>query len=186
MAANNFINRTCSVLAICIFSFSCQADSNSNETLSYLSKATIEAQDKYESRLNHCNEQVSKNNIPELSKSELTAVNATKKQTLTAIAFFQFRNYFNCERNERLELAFKLGTMDLLKKDLDISADAKELESYIFTYESSVLYPTNKELELKVNYLKLPVNQKKYFESKIGDKPYDLIKALEFTSSLYE
>lgn len=95
---------------------------------------------------------------------------------MTAVAFLNFKNYFLCERDARLELAFHLGTMENLKRSLHVdSISVKELQSLIS-------YPSIKEIELELKYLKLSPAQRSYYESIFENKPFDLMKALELNN----
>ena len=42
-----------------------------------------------------------------------------------------------------------------------------------------MVFPSQQEIELEIQYLALPIDVKNYFESVIGLSPFDLIKTLE-------
>jgi len=165
-----------------LISASCFADINpvSQEVLHYVSKNILEATSKYEERNGYCSNLVESNDLPKFDSKKLASLNATREDSLIAVAFLSFNKYFNCVRDARLELAFQLGTMEHLKMELNIdSSSIKEVQSVIS-------YPSNKELELKVKYLKLLPAKRNYYESKVGGGPFDLMKTLEINGLIRE
>ncbi|VAW48870.1 hypothetical protein MNBD_GAMMA04-1717 [hydrothermal vent metagenome] len=168
----------CSIL----FVSSCGAgvDTESKEVLDHLSKNILKATTSYGDRIGYCDKLVTSNDVPKLDREKLSSLNATRENILTAVAFLKFNNYFLCERDERLELTFYLETMESLKRELQVDPSSVE------KLQSIISYPSRKELELELDYLKLPEPQRKYFESIIGNKPFDLMKVLELNKLMRE
>ena len=165
-----------------LFSVVCYAeiDINSTAVLNHVSESILEATTSYSDRISYCDNQVKSNEAPKLDKEYLNSLNATRENSLTAVVYLKSKNYFLCERDARLELAFHLGTMESIRRELLIDPSAvKKLQSIIS-------YPSIRELELELEYLKLPKPQRKYFESVFGIKPYDLMKTLESNQLIRE
>lgn len=169
---------TCS-LALCS---ACNANvgTGSKELLDHVSRKVLKATASYGERIEHCDKLVETNDVPQFSEEKLTSLNATRKDVITAVAFLKFNNYFACERNARMELAFHLGTLESLKRELDVNSSSVE------ELQSVVSYPSSKELELEVKYLKLSEPQRDYFESVVGRRPFDLIRTLEANDLMRE
>lgn len=169
---------TCSV----VLCSACNANvgTESKELLDHVSKKALKATASYGERIEHCDKLVESNDVPQFSKEKLTSLNATREDVITAVAFLKFNNYFACERNARMELAFHLGTMESLKRELEVSSSSVE------ELQSVVSYPSSKELELEIKYLKLSQPQRDYFESIVGRSPFDLMKVLEENNLMRE
>lgn len=99
-----------------IFSTSCSAAVNADpeEVLDHLSKRILKATAAYGERIEYCDKLVASSEAPKFDKEMLTKLDANREDIVGAVAFLTFNNYFLCERNERLELAFYLGTMKSL------------------------------------------------------------------------
>jgi len=63
--------------------------------------------------------------------------------------------------------------MESLKRELQVDLSSVE------KLQSVISYPSKRELELELKYLKLPQSQRSYFESVVGNEPFDLIRMLE-------
>lgn len=169
---------TCSML----FGSSCGADVDpeSRAIIDHASKNILKATTAYSDRIGYCDKLATSNDAPKLDTKKIDTINATRENILTAIAFLKSRNYFLCERDERLELAFHLGTMESIKRELLVDPSSVE------ELQSIVSYPSIKELELELEYLKLPESQRIYFESTFGSQPFDLMKTLELNNLIRE
>jgi len=158
-----------------IFSSSCGAavDAGSEEVLEHLSRKILKATASYGERIEHCDKIVASSDAPKFDKEQLTKLNASREDVVAAVAYLSFNNYFLCERMERLDLAFYLGAMESLKKDLKVDTNS------VAELQSTVSYPSIRELKLELNYLKLPQSQRDYYESVVGNVPFDLLRTLE-------
>lgn len=161
---------------------SCSADveDSSIELLEYASRNIQRATIAYTDRIKHCDQMAESNPTPKLDANKLAALNATRADIATALGYFNFDNYFKCEREARFEFAFYLGAMGFLQKEMKVDF------SSIATIQTLSVYPSSREISVAVKYLKLPEPQRKYFESVIGDKPFDLIRALEVNGLMRE
>ena len=169
-------------LCIIVLDSSCRAnvDIASKIVLDHVSKTILQATADYGRRIEQCDQMTAANAVPMFDRKVLKSVNVTTENIITAIAFLQFRNYFMCEREERLKLAFHLGTMESLKRELGV--DVKSIENL----QSVISYPSKKEITLEVKYLELTESQRSYFESVVGNAPFDLMKTLKENKLLRE
>src|SRR5690606_4902977 len=135
-----------------ILSSSCGAtvDTGSEEVLEHLSRKILKATASYGERVEYCDKIVASSDIPKFETAQLAKLNASREDIVAAVAYLTFNNYFLCERDERLELAFYLGAIESLKKDLKVDS------SSVSELQSAVSYPSIRELKLELNYLKLP------------------------------
>lgn len=165
------------VLFVCgiLFGTACHSDidAGSIEVFDHVSRNVLKATSSHGDRIDHCNKLESSNNPPEFDPKDLALLKASRDDVLAAVAFLKFNNDFLCQRQTRLELAFYLGTMAALKRELN--ADPSSVEDL----QSAISYPSSRELQYEVNYLKISVPKRRYFESVTGDKPFDLLKALD-------
>ncbi len=152
---------------------SADIDTGSVEIFDHASRNILKATIAQGERIEHCNKQESSNKAPKFDLKHLVSLNATRDDIMIAVAFLKFNNDFLCQRQTRLELAFHLGTMAALKREL--KTDPSSIEEL----QSVISYPSSRELKFEVNYLKLSQDQRSYFESIAGDKPFDLLDAIE-------
>jgi len=169
-----------SIIFLCsIFvNISCNAgvDIESKKALDFVSKNILTATKSYSERISYCDNLAASNTFPKFDTKTLASLDTKRENTLTAVAFLKFKNYFLCEREARLELTFHLGTMEALKRSLQIDYNsAEELQSIIS-------FPSIKEIELELKYLQLTPSQRSYYESIFVKKPFDLMKVLELNN----
>lgn len=180
MAANNFYFMKLIVPALTImFGVACNAgvkeapDKAQNKVLELVSEKILQAVVAYENRAGYCTDLMESNMAPKLDANKLTSLKATREDAVIALSYMRFNNFFICERDARLELAFHLGTMQTLKREMSLdSRSVEEIQDFI-------AYPSSRELGVEIEYLKLSQAHRRYFESTIGDKPFDLMKALQ-------
>lgn len=160
----------------------CSADveDSSIEELEYASRNIQRATIAYTDRIKYCDQLTESNPAPKLDDSKLASLNATRADIATALGYFNFDNYFKCEQEARFSFAFYLGTMGSLQKEMKVDFSSIE------TVQTLAVYPSNREISVAVKYLQLSAPQRKYFESVIGDKPFDLIRALEVNNLMRE
>lgn len=165
-----------------VFSASCGAavDAGSEEVLEHLSRKILKATASYGERIEYCDKIVASSDVPKFDKEQLTKLKASREDVVAAVAYLTFNNYFLCERNERLGLAFYLGAMESLKSTLNVDS------SSVSELQSAVSYPSIRELNLELDYLKLPQSQRDYYESIVGDAPFDLMRTLKKNSLIRE
>ncbi len=180
MAANKFYFMKLIVPAFTVMlGVACNADVKEapdkapNEVLIFVSGKILKAIVTYENRAGHCNDLMESNAAPKLDASKLAALKATREDAVIALSYMRFNNYFICERDARLELAFHLGTMQVLKKEMSLDSH------FVEKIQDFIAYPSSRELGMEIKYLKLSKAHRSYFESTIGRKPFDLMKALE-------
>lgn len=152
---------------------SADIDAESIEVFDHASRNILKATVSQSERIEYCNNLKNSNSVPKFDLKNLASLNATRDDVITAVAFLKFNNDFLCQRQTRLELAFHLGTMAALKREL------KTDPSSIDELQSMISYPSSRELEFEVNYLKLSQPQRNYFESIVGERPFDLLEAFE-------
>ncbi|MBX2807894.1 MAG: hypothetical protein KTR20_04610 [Cellvibrionaceae bacterium] len=184
MAANNMVLLRSLVFIICAtLSLGCVAQTKAveqEEILKHVSLKVLKAVAEYENISGYCTDQASSSKPPKLNNDTLTSLKATRENAVLAVAFLDFRNYFLCEKEVRLKLAFELGTMESLRKELNL--DLKPVQEA----QSIISYPSKKELELEVKYFSLPQKVRDYFESTIGAKPFDMVETLEMNGLMRE
>jgi len=150
------------------------------EVLKYASLNVVKAVAEYEKRIGYCTDLISSSQSPTLDKARLAALKISREDAILAVAALDFRNSFLCEQEQRLKLAFQLGTLKSLKKELN-----QEIEQ-VEDAQSIVSYPSKRELELEVKYLALPRKVRDYFEDTIGYSPFDMVDALEANKLMRE
>jgi len=150
-----------------------EEDVDSKEILEYVSRNILKASSDYGLRIEYCDRITFSSQTPKLDKEMLIASDVAREDAVTAVAFLQFRNYFLCEQEARLKLAFHLGIMESLKRELGL--EIKSIENI----QSTVSYPSKKELALEIKYFTLSEEVRDYFESVVGNKPFDLMATLK-------
>ena len=176
MAVGNVVFLKFVIVVFCIaFTSICATEDgvDSKKVLEHVSRNILKASSDYGLQIRYCNNIISTNQSPKIDKRSLSDLGITREDAVTAIAFLQFRNYFLCEQEARLKLAFHLGTMESLKKELGL--EIKPIENI----QSTVSYPSEKELILEIKYLALSEEIRSYFESVLGNEPFDLMTTLE-------
>jgi len=180
----NRLNYTKYFFYVCLVSLgmACRAnvEVGSDDILKHVSKNIMKSTSEYGERIEHCDQLVASGETPLMNQKKLKSIDATREVAVVALGYLQFRNYFLCEEDSRLQLAFHLGTMEALKRELgDDIAAVKDMQSV-------VSYPSRKEIELEIKYQSLTKEQKNYFESTVGKVPFDLMKALQSNNLLRE
>lgn len=111
-----------------LFGTACRSDIDvgSVEVFDHVSRNVLKATNSHGDRIDHCNKLESSNNPPEFDSKDFALLNPSRDDVLAAVAFLKFNNDFFCQRQTRLELAFYLGTVAVLKREL--SADPSSIE----------------------------------------------------------
>ena len=154
---------------------SCLADENESSTqvMEQVSRNILQATSEYSARIELCDQKISANSVPKLEINRLSNLGVNRQDVVAALAYLHYRNYFLCEKDERLALAFHLGTLASLKQEF--GAEGRSVE----TIQSSVSYPQEKEIRLEIKYLALSDEVRRYFESVVGKEPFDLFATLD-------
>ena len=171
------IRLTVLITLSCVMSFisNTMADEKNHTkeaVLELLSRKVLTATANYGERIKQCNHDKQHNQAPTLSEDMLTGLSITREEAIIALSYLQFNNYYRCVRTEQHALGFHLETLSNLKRSLG-ETDPKA------TLQSEIVYPSERELLLEVNYLHLSNNKRAYFEHIIGDKVFDLHSALQ-------
>jgi hypothetical protein len=174
------------IISIRLFLFACSVvlcsacNAGDKEVLDHASRKILKSTAAYGDCIEHCDKLVKSSKTPRFDSKKMASLNISREEALTAIAFLKFYNYFQCEREARMELAFHLGTMMSLKRELQVDTSSTE------AVQSLVSYPSSRELEMEIRYLELSQSQRDYLESIVGNEPFDLMKALEVNKLMRE
>jgi len=101
-----------------------------------------------------------------------------KKHIILGLSHLHFKNNFQCVSEEKMNLAFMLGTLRTVKTEYKL--DTKEISEV----ELNLIYPSVKEIELANKYTKLPLNVRNYLENKVGTLPFKLMETLKKSNIL--
>lgn len=151
-----------------------------NGIVSYVFQNILQAFIDLGDRIEYCAQLETSNPSPKLDQKKLNALNAVREDAVLALTVFGFRNTSLCQQEARAKLSFYLGTMESLKKELGIIEDITIEEMTIEQMWLLIPFPPKRELELEVNYSGLSQETRDYFQDAIGNKPFDLVDALEF------
>ncbi len=183
MAAYNTIIKNFFLLTLMItFSTGTFAETNkqSQMAVNLLSNKILSATEDYGKRIEECENQSKKRAIPILDLQKLAELDISRKDAITAIAYLQFDNFFQCVKQKKQNLTFYLETMDTLKEELGIPQTSKD------SLQSLIAYPSKKEILLEVDYRKLSPSKTQYIKDLFYGTPFDLYKALEKNNLLIE
>ena len=171
----------CVLCSLTLFACGSIADdkSSSNKVLDLLSRKILTATTNYGKRIDKCDQDIKRNETPKLSEAKLQTLVITREEAITALAYLQFDNYHRCTESEKKALGFLLETMEHLRQSLGEEAPEQSLQT-------EVIYPSQRELLLEVNYLNLPDSKREYIEGVVNGRVFDLIKALEVNQLLVE
>lgn len=147
--------------------------SSSTQVMEQVSRNILKATSEYSARIELCDQKISANSVPKLEANRLSNLGVNRQDTVAALAYLHYRNYFLCEKDARLVLAFHLGTLASLKREFGAE------ESSIETIQSSISYPSEKEISLEIKFLALSDEVRNYFESVVGKEPFDLFATLD-------
>ncbi|BFM05901.1 hypothetical protein [Halioxenophilus aromaticivorans] len=146
---------------------------DNTEESNLLSKKVLEATSIYGARIEWCDAQILKYPGVKFDLNRLKSLGATRTESITAVSFISFNNYYECERKERHNFAFLLATLKNLQVELNVATDSIE------RIQSLAVYPSSKEIKLEIDYLKLSAEKRAYYESVLGTQPFDLMTVLE-------
>lgn len=176
MAASKMkVYGACGLLVL--LSTSCSGDdagvAKAPEVTTYLQEKFAESVAAFGEKLDECYRQAQGNSVPVLDRSKVQRLGASEEQIVVAIGHMNFTNSFNCSRAERTALAFNLEMLTTAGVDQSIKGeDLQEIKK-------GLIYPSMNEISYSVRYRKVPSGLKEHVESVAGDKPFDLLKALE-------
>jgi hypothetical protein len=173
MAANRILIGLLSLLPMI---GSAYADSGptdkSNAVLEYAQKQVVFRAAELGERISACDRQRESAAIPDIQYERLTGMGLTRQQAIAAISHLSARNYALCEGRAREALAFAFGTLSSL-------ADQHGLEiEQIDGIENQLIYPSSREIELKIEFSKLSDEVKSLLFSTVGDRPFKLLPTL--------
>lgn len=170
------------IIFFVVLSAGCFADTDvpHEDIIKFASLNVLKTFSAYEEKVQYCDQLASASPPKKLDMNKLEDINTTREDAILALGFFKFRNYFNCEKDIRMRLAFELGTLQSLKEH------SQQDSKIVNEIQSMVAYPSLKEIELEVKYLALPKAAQDYFESTIGDSPFDLLQSLEHNGLMRE
>lgn len=150
-------------------------------TIDHIFVKVVEAIGVYGQRINYCDSVAADSDGPLLDRARLGSLGATREDMILALAYFSRKNYYQCEKEERLALVFHLGTVSAVAKELQVAPDhIEKLESQLLvtsTLQDIVVFPTAGEVHNEMLYNKLPQRQRDYYKLALGGSgPYQLIQ----------
>lgn len=163
-----------------LFSFICGGckageDTPNIDILEHISRKVLLASSEYGRRIKYCDNLVLNSKLPLVDDVWLSTTKEKRMQAITAISYLSFHNYFLCEKDALLMLSYHIGIMESLNSNVNAKYDMKAHAGV----RDLMVFPSQQEIELEIQYLALPIDVKNYFESVIGLSPFDLIKTLE-------
>jgi len=128
----------------------------------------------YEDRVDFCEQQAQRTPLPVLDMGYMLSIDVTKEQIITGLGYLYGRNETKCEGDLKIKLAYAIGSFSSMKQDynLDTSLTGDDISV-------EVLYISYKAIEFEIKYYRLPEKLRIYLEKLIGDKPFEVIKAVE-------
>ncbi len=161
------------VALTCCVSFStAYADNLKNEVIALAKKNIQIAVANLGERTEFCEQQRKTRPIPVLSHKYLQSINAARHDVLIGLAYLSFRARDQCEGDLRMQWAYAVGYLKTAQEHYKLNSDnLKEIEV-------GLIYPSEKEMGLTVQFNKLPGNLKKYLIETMGARPFDLIKSI--------
>lgn len=161
------------ILFLLSYSIYADTDVSNDDVINFLYKNVAQSTTALGEIVNLCETKKTKSNVVKLNAKQLHKINAKDKDVIIVLTYLSFLNSFNCEKNARLRLAYDLGMLSSMKR--------QGLPSFkeIKNIEDSLIYPSVEQINLSIQYLRLPVELKEYIQKTIGDEPFDLIKTLK-------
>lgn len=89
------------------------------------------------------------------------------------LGHLHFYNQLHCELPARQSLSYILMTLDNISDEETVIIDS------IANYPRSLLYPSVQELTYELRYKELPSELTATLEATLGNKPFDLLRALD-------
>ena len=109
----------------------------------------------------------------QFDKTRLRALGVTREDALIAIRFLWSRNDFLCEKETGLQVLFHFNTMKPLRNEL-LGVDPRSTENF-----NLLVLSVEAKMIREIRYFSLSEQIRIYFESVIGNEPFDLMTILE-------
>lgn len=146
---------------------------NQDEVISYLTDNLLSSIEQMGKAIEACDQKSETRSAPVFDKDRLTELNASRENLLTALAHLSFANHFECTRKASLAMAYDLGTLVAVQKELGIAA------TDLGKVHQEFSYPSARTVHYAAMYKELPVDLKKYLEKIVGQEPFELVEVLK-------
>lgn len=173
MAVNNLRAITANIVIGLLFtSFSANSSANDDEVISFLKKEVAVSLKELGERIEECEARAASRKPPMLDSSRLSELGAGAEEVMVAVAYFNHINAFRCDRDERLNLVYKLGILATAERQAgNANADQQSYEELLFPPMDVIAY--------RLRYASLPAELRDYFADVFGVEPFDLTATLE-------
>lgn len=149
-----------------------ERERSEGEVILYLTNNLMSSIEKMGRAIEVCDQIAETRPAPVFDKARLTELNVSRENLLTALAHLSFANHFECTRHASLAMAYDLGTLAAVQKELDVAT--KDLGEV----HQEFSYPSARTVHYAVMYKELPVDLKTYLEKVVGQEPFELVEAL--------
>lgn len=122
--------------------------------------------------IEQCQETKKTSAPPVIEVEKLKALNISKNQALTALAYLSHRNGHNCEYQTRTELLFAVTLLDNARKEYD--KPATNVQSPL----TELTLPDTGYFELAIDFAKLPQSARSHMEQVAGNKPFSFVETV--------
>lgn len=144
------------------------------EVLNYLVDKTRQSLSRLENEIKRCSDLSRSNQFEDLELLDDLKSEFGKEAILNGVGNLHFRNLLGCEYSERKDLSYHYGALrSITHSDVNWPDDIRSIPE-------SLIYPDRREVELEIRYQKLPSKLRESLTDIFGDKPFDLIKVLDY------
>lgn len=170
------VKSTLLVGVLMLFSFSINASDSTEvsqeEILVGLQKNVTKSTALLATNIKQCKKD-SLGNTPILDKNSQVLASAAKNDLYIGLGHLSFRNMFKCVKKSKMALAYNLGMLRTIKASYNL--ETKD----ILDVESSLIYPSVKEIELTIKYARLSPKFREYLETTVGNAPFNLLETID-------
>lgn len=159
-------------LGLLVASFPATSSSNGDEVISFLKKEVAVSLKELGERIEDCEAQATNRKPPLLDRARLYELGAGAEDVMVALAYFNHVNAFRCDRDERLDLVYKLGILASAERQAGGENSGQN------NYEE-LLFPPMDVIAYRLRYAELPAALQDYFNEVFGVEPFDLAETLK-------
>jgi hypothetical protein len=162
------------LLALCVAALAFPGAQANDQVIDLVRKDALYWRDKFEDKIGVCTESKKSVVITSFEVEPLKRYGVSRNDALKALLYLGQRNFDYCDQTERVNFSYALSVLDATIKHYRVTAS-----DIIPKAQEAVIYPSTSDLELRLEYEKLPETVRSYLEARTGTTPFSFPKTLD-------
>jgi hypothetical protein len=127
-----------------------------------------------------CDQLAESRAIPELDRGYLAKLNTSREELLIALSHLAYSNHFECTRQARLSMAYDLGVLLAVQRELG------KLSTGLSNEQMDLAYPSAQAIRHEIMYEELSAEVRAYLKEAVGQEPFELLNTLQHNNLFQE